>query len=125
MVVVPWFLPVARPLLDVTPATFVAEELHVARFEMSCAVPSEKLPVAVNCCWVPTSMDGLVGVTVRELSVALETFSVPVPDTLPELAVIVVAPPETPVATPLVPEVLLIVATAGEEEVHETEVVRF
>ena len=125
MVVVPWFLPVARPLLDVTPATFVAEELHVARFEMSCSVPSEKLPVAVNCCWVPTSMDGLVGDTVIELSEALETLSVAVPDTLPELAVIVVVPPATAVATPFVPDVLLIVATVGAEEPHVTEVVRF
>lgn len=115
----------ANPLLDVTPAIFGAEEVHAARFEMSCVLPSEKLPVAVNCCWVPTSMDGLVGDTVMELSEALETLSVAVPDTLPELAVIVVVPPATAVATPLVPDVLLIVATAGAEEPHVTEVVRF
>ena len=104
---------------------FVADDVHAERFDTSCVVPSEKLPVAVNCCWVPTSMDGLPGVTVIELSDAFVTVNVDVPDTLPEVAVIVVVPPATPKARPFVPLVLLIVATAAADELHVTEVVRF
>src|SRR5580704_6885303 len=43
----------------------------------------------------------------------------------PEVAVITVVPLPTPVASPLAPGVLLIVATAGSEEVHCTELVTF
>jgi hypothetical protein len=118
-------LPVARPLLVVTVAILVADEVQAERFETSWVVPSEKFPVAVNCCCVPTSIDGVAGVTVIELSDAFVTVSEAVPDTLPELAVIVVIPPATPVASPFVPPVLLMVATVVEEELHVTELVRF
>jgi hypothetical protein len=74
---------------------------------------------------VPTSIDGAGGVTVIEFSEALVTVSVAVPETLPELAVMVEVPPLTPVASPLVPPALLMVATLVAEEVHVTELVRF
>jgi len=50
MVAVPIPLPIAKPLLVVMKAILPAEELHVETFVMSCVVPSEKVPVAVNCC---------------------------------------------------------------------------
>jgi len=46
----------AKPLFLVTVATFVVPELQVHTLEMSWVVPSEKVPVAVNCCCVPKSI---------------------------------------------------------------------
>ena len=47
------------------------------------------------------------------------------PDTLPEVAVIVVVPATTDTACPLEPAALLIVATDGTEELQVTDVVIF
>jgi hypothetical protein len=55
----------------------------------------------------------------------LVTVSVALPDTDPEVAVIVLVPAATAEAIPMVPLVLLMVATAEEEELHVTELVRF
>ena len=44
-------------------------------------VPSEYVPVAVNCCVVPKAILGLAGVTSIEVSVARELI-VPAPQTL-------------------------------------------
>jgi hypothetical protein len=52
------------------------------------------------------------------------TVSVAVPDTLPEVAVMVLEPTAAAVAFPLVPDVLLIVATAVFDELQVTDVVR-
>lgn len=57
--------------------------------------------------------EGLAGVTAIEVSVTA-TASVVVPLTAPDVAVIVVLPAATPVASP----VLLIVATAVTDELH-------
>jgi hypothetical protein len=54
-------------------------------------------------------------VTVREV----------VPETLPDVAVIVVVPEATPVASPLEPVALLTVATLVLDELQVTVVVRF
>ena len=48
MVVVPAVRAVARPLL-LTVATEVSDELQVTCVVISWVVPSEKVPVAVNC----------------------------------------------------------------------------
>ena len=109
----------------VTVATLVADEVQTERFETSCVVPSEKFPVAVNCCWVPTSIVGPDGDTVIELSDALLTVKDALPETPPDVAVIVVFPAATALATPFVPAVLLMVATAVDEELQLTELVRF
>jgi hypothetical protein len=69
-------------------------------------------------------MLAFAGVTWIELSVAVVTFSVVVPDTLPIIAVMVVGPTATAVALPFDPAALLIVATDVAEEVHVTVVVR-
>ncbi len=57
--------------------------------------------------------DGVVTVSVVEF------------ETLPDVAVIVVVPAATGVASPLEPAVLLIVATEGSDELHVTDEVRF
>ena len=106
-------------------ATLLTDELQATILLMSCAEPSEKLPVAVNCCCVPTSMVGFAGVTIMEVSVALVTVSVAVPTMFPEVALIVVEPAPTALARPEVPAVLLIVATAPADELQLTCEVKF
>ena len=69
-------------------------------------------------------MLGLVGVTVRETSVAGVTVSIVDPETVPNAATIVVAPVATEVATPLDPAALLIVAMPGYDELQVTAFVR-
>ena len=65
-------------------------------------------------------MLGLVGVTAIDDSVAAVTVRVVVPETVPRVAVIVVEPTATDVASPLEPAALLIVATDPAEELHVT-----
>jgi len=65
-------------------------------------------------------MLGLIGVTAIEDRVALVTVRVVIPETAPSVAVIVVEPTATDVASPLEPAALLIVATDPAEELHVT-----
>src|SRR5262249_60222500 len=67
----------------------------------------------------PSGIVALPGVTAIEVSRALPTASVVVPETPPEVALIVVLPGATPFANPGVPETL-IVATDGLDEAHVT-----
>ena len=46
------------------------EELQVTVLVISCVVLSEKVPVAMNCSFVPLATFGLVGVIARDASVA-------------------------------------------------------
>ena len=64
------------------------------------------------------------GVTAMLSSVAEDTVSVVLPDTPESVAVIVVEPPATAAARPLVPASLLIVATVVDEEFQTTDAVR-
>src|SRR5689334_11449663 len=50
----PWLL--ARPVVGLTVATFVAVEAQVAWLVTFCVVVSEYVPVAVNCCVVPSAI---------------------------------------------------------------------
>ena len=80
--------------------------------------------MAVNCLVVPLTMLELAGVTAMETSVAEVTVSVVEPDTLPDVALIVVEPAATDVANPLEPAALLMAATAASDELQVTVVVR-
>jgi hypothetical protein len=84
-------------------------EVKVALLDTSYTVPSEKVPVAKNCCVTPMPSVGFVGVTAIETRVALVTVKAPEPFTWPTVAVIVLEPAPRPVATPLF-ETLAIVA---------------
>ena len=66
---------VAKPVLLIV-ATVGTEDDHVAVVVRFCVVPSEKCPVAVNCCVPPTVSEGFAGVTVIDTSVAEPTVSV-------------------------------------------------
>ena len=69
-------------------------------------------------------MVGFAGVNVTEDSVALVTVNVALPETLPEVAVIVTVPAVRPLTRPLVPAELLIVAFAVSDELQLTVDVR-
>lgn len=113
MVVVPAVTAVASPLLS-TVATAVLEELQVTKMATSWVVPSEKVPVAVNCWVVPPGTLGLAGVTTMEDKVAEVTIRVVPPETSPEVAVMIVVPAVRPLAKP----VTLTVATAVSDDLQ-------
>ena len=76
-------------------------------------VPSEKVPVAVNCCVVPlANAIGLAGVIAIDTSVALLTVTLKLFVTPFTCTVIVLLPGPTPDTTP----VELTVATAAFDE---------
>jgi len=79
------------------------------------------VPVAVYCSFVPDAIDWLAGVTLMATSTAGFTVSVLNPLIAPAVAVIVLPPTPTPVASPP----LEIVAKAVAEELQLTEEVRF
>jgi len=75
----------------------------------------------VNCWFVPSAIEEFPGVTAMETRVAAVIVRVVDPLTVPKLAPTVVVPTPVPVARPL----LEIVATACNEELHVTVLVRF
>jgi hypothetical protein len=69
IVVPPGEVDVASPA-EVMVATVGTEELHAALVVISCAVPSENTPVAMNDCIVPEIIVGFSGLTVIEINEA-------------------------------------------------------
>ncbi len=111
-VAIPW-----EPDALLIVATGKADELHSTDVVISCWLPSEKVPVAVNCWAAPTPAPGLAGVMAIETSETGETVRVECPEIFPDVAVIVVVPEATEVAFPCVPA---IVATDVADELHVT-----
>ena len=124
MVAVPVAMLVARPVL-LTVAVEVAFELHVAVEVRFCELPSVNVPVAVNCCVVPSEIDGLAGVTAIETNAAAVTVNVVLPAIEPEVAVILAEPVPTALANPCELAALLTVATVVVSELHCTVFVMF
>jgi hypothetical protein len=79
------------------------------------------VPVAANCCVVPLAILGTVGVTAIETKAAGVTVSWVEPEMLPSVAVTMVDPTVSPVATP----VAATDATVGVEVLQATAAVRF
>jgi hypothetical protein len=123
IVTVPRFPADASPL-TVIDATLFFEELQVTVSVMFCVVPSENVPVAVNCCTVPSGMDAFTGVTAIETRVALVTVRMALELMLPEDAVIVELPAANPIASPGTPFTFML-ATERFVEVHCTDPVTF
>jgi hypothetical protein len=110
-------------LLIVAAAT--GDELQLVVAVRSRVVPSEYVPVAVNCWVVPTTIAGFCGRMPSETSAAVCTVNVVDALTAPSVAEIVVIPVPELVASPWVPLLLLIVATVATEEAHITALVMF
>jgi hypothetical protein len=130
MVVVPAVVPaVANPydeLALLIVATVVSLDVQTTVLVRSCVEPSVYVPVAVNCSVVLMTMLGAVGVMAIDTKVAAVTVSGTLGETmLPEVAVIFAVPAATLVARPLLPEVLLIVATVVVSDAQVTLVVMF
>jgi len=86
---VPAATPVARPLAS-TVVTDGVPDVHVTVAVISCDVPSEYVPVAVNCLVTAMGIFGFAGDTKIEISVAeLETD--PVPESPPPLQLVMSA----------------------------------
>jgi hypothetical protein len=81
-------------------------------------LPSVKVPVAVNFCWVPLGIEGLMGVTAREASSAAVMVRVVEPSTSPIAAEMRVVPLRWAEARPREPGSFDTLAAAGAEEVH-------
>jgi len=128
---VPTSFAVASPLV-VIEATLVGDVVHATVPVMSCMELSENVPVAVNCCTVPSVMELLpvksVGVTLREVKVALLTVKVALEEAVPKalvtVAVIMELPAVKPMAKPDAPFTLML-ATDGFEELQATDPVTF
>lgn len=82
-------------------ATLAAEELQCVLSVTSCVLASLNVPVAVNCCVLPSATFGAAGVIAIEDSVALLTVNVVVPVTPEALAEMVTEPSFLPFATPV------------------------
>ncbi len=63
-------MPVASPVLLIV-ATLVFDELQVTELVRSPVLPSVNVPVAMNCCVVPSGIERLLGVTLMEASVGV------------------------------------------------------
>jgi hypothetical protein len=74
---------------------------------------------------LPITMDADVGATVIVTNTAGVTVRTAVPEMSPDVAVMVVAPVTTPVASPWEPEELETVAAEVLDDVHVAVVVRF
>ena len=61
-------------------------ELHVTEPVKFCVELSEKVPVAVNCSFVPLAIEGFAGVTAIDTSEGAVTVRVVEPLTPPEAA---------------------------------------
>jgi hypothetical protein len=102
-------------------ATVAAEELQVTLAVALLDVPSLYIAVAENCSLFPMITDGLIGLISIAVRTALVTVRLAVPLTVPKVAVIVVWPALSALATP----VEAIVATAVADEFQLTVGLRF
>lgn len=121
IVLLPAATAVASPLALIVAAE-VSDESQVARAVKSWVALFDKIPVALNCLLVPTMLVEFAGVT--EMDATAAEVSVVEPEMLPEVAVMVVEPKATAVASPLVPWVSPMVATAVSDDFQVTEAVR-
>ncbi len=107
MVEMPGARDVAKPV-PLMIATDRLDETQVIWVLMSKFVPSENVPMAVNCSVIPagvTGMLGLVGLMDMELRVSRVTVIVVAPEKSPEVAVMVAVPGAMPLTKPIMPTV--------------------
>ena len=125
--VVPAARLVARPILPAVlliVAVAAVAELQVAVWVRSCVELSVNVPIAVNCCVVPSAIEGAAGVTAIDTNAAGATVSEAVPLTAPDVAIIVTVPCATVLASPFVGTESPIVATLPVPALQCTVAVR-
>ncbi len=77
-------------------ATPPLEVLQATMEETFCVVPSEYVPVAVNCCVVPLAIWAVVGAMARPVITAEVTWTVPEVPVIPLSVAVMVADPMPP-----------------------------
>jgi hypothetical protein len=102
--------------------TRLFEEAQVTEAVISCTVPSENVPLAVNCWSVPRDKTASWGAIASESKVGriAATVRVAVETMCPEVAEMIETPGEKPLARPATPPAF-IVATATFPECQPTE----
>ena len=95
LVAKPWLL---LALLMVAVETL--SELHCTADVKSSVLPSVRVPVAMNCCVVPSGMEARAGVTAMDTRVGEVTVTEVDPTIDPEVAVTLVLPAVTPETMP-------------------------
>ena len=118
--VVPVPTPVATPAAVIVATVGVPDD-QVTLVEIFCVVPSLNIPVATNCWLKPLAREGFAGVTAMVSRIAELTVRFVEPTVFPEVAVIVVVPACSALASPAA----LMVAVVALEEAHVAVVVRF
>ena len=107
------------------PVTLTDATLGVADAQVNpvsvCVVPSEYVPVAVNCCVSPLATFGKLGVIAIDCKTAEVIVMVVLPTTVPDVAAILDVPSDIPSARP----VELTVATVGVADDQVTVLVIF
>src|ERR1019366_2589416 len=117
IVLVPTATPLARPPAAMV-ATVVVPDAQVTEAVRFCVLLSLYVPVAVNCCVAPLAIEGFAAVAWRGAGFPVNGVE---PLIAPEVALIVLVPPATPLARP--PAAM--VATASVADAQVTEPVRF
>jgi len=121
MIVEPIGIPVATPVVGPTDVTDGLAEVQIAELVTFAVVPSEYVPVAFSCVLSPTPANAGFGVIASVSRAAGVTTNVALPDMAPEVAVIILEPTPTDVASP---EVAVTVATLGVSETQLTLLVK-
>ena len=93
----------------------MVEEAHANPVVSSCALPSEKMPVAASCSLRPAATLLAGAVRVIDCRTAAVTFSGVIPAIEPTVAVTLVAPGDLPVARPVA---VSTEATAADDELQ-------
>jgi hypothetical protein len=81
-------------------ATVETDDAQVAVLVRSCVLPSLYVPIASNCCPVPSGIAAPLGVMAMEISVGPVTLIVLLPDMALTLAVMFAVPCPALVASP-------------------------
>jgi hypothetical protein len=83
-----------------TVATVGASEDQVTALVTSCVLPSVKVPAAVNCSVLSKESEGFAGLNTIDTNTAGLTVKIVEPKIVPELALMVVVPAPTLLASP-------------------------
>jgi hypothetical protein len=113
--------PVTTPVEGPTLASVGSLDDHVATVVTFTELLSEYVPIAVSWTVLVMPTDGALAVTIIDSNAAAPIFSVALPETLPDVAVMTVDPTATDVASP---EAAFTVAVAGVPELQLTLLVK-
>ena len=100
-------------------AAVVFDDVQVTESVITTVLPSSKVPVAVKACVSPVVIDAVEGFTTMDRRLAIVTVAVVAPTIVPDVAVMLEVPAETPVTSPAV----LTVATAVSDDAQVAELV--